>query len=88
MNVSLKNDWAEFIDAKVKNGEYDTASEVVRAGLRLLKREEDREKALLEALRVQVADGVAQAKRGDGRPASEVFKDLFSHIDAQAAAEA
>lgn len=87
MNVSLKNDWAEFIDAKVKSGEYDTASEVVRAGLRLLKREEEREQAVLAALRTQVAEGVAQAKRGEGRPSSAVFKDLFARIDAQAAAE-
>lgn len=43
MNVSLGVQWEQFVNEKVKSGRYQTASEVLRDGLRLL---EQREKAL------------------------------------------
>ncbi len=43
MNVSLGMQWEQFVNEKVESGRYQTASEVLRDGLRLL---EQREKAL------------------------------------------
>ena len=40
MNVSLGQKWERFVEGKVKDGDYQTASEVLRDGLRLLEREE------------------------------------------------
>ena len=40
MNVSLGPKWEQFVDGKVKSGDYQTASEVLRDGLRLLEKEE------------------------------------------------
>jgi hypothetical protein len=40
MNVSLTPELEKFVEKEVDSGLYQTASEVVRAGLRLLKREE------------------------------------------------
>ena len=42
MNVSLTAELEEFVAKKVKTGRYQSASEVIRAGLRLL---EDRDQA-------------------------------------------
>ncbi len=39
--ISLPSDQAAFIDAKVSVGDYASASEVVRAGLRALKERDD-----------------------------------------------
>lgn len=39
-NVSLTPDLSRFVDKSVASGRYGTASEVVRAGLRLLERAE------------------------------------------------
>lgn len=39
--ISLPADQASFIDAKVAAGDYATASEVIRAGLRALKERDD-----------------------------------------------
>jgi len=59
-SVSLGDHFAGFIDEKVKEGRYGSASEVIRAGLRLLEEEE----AKLERLRAEIAKGEAS---GPGR---------------------
>lgn len=50
--ISLPSDQAAFIDSKVKSGDYASASEVVRAGLRALR---DRDEAVEQWLRDTVA---------------------------------
>jgi len=49
-SISLGDHFTRFIDAQVEAGRYGSASEVVRAGLRLLEEHEARVKALHEAL--------------------------------------
>ena len=54
-SVSLNDHFAAFIDNQVAGGRYGSASDVVRAGLRLLEEQE----AKLEALRAALEDGEA-----------------------------
>lgn len=49
-SVSLSAHFADFIDAQVETGRYGSASDVVRAGLRLLEEHEAKVKALRDAL--------------------------------------
>jgi antitoxin ParD1/3/4 len=49
-SVSLGEHFAEFIDTQVETGRYGSASDVVRAGLRLLEEHEVRVRQLQEAL--------------------------------------
>jgi antitoxin ParD1/3/4 len=49
-SISLGEHFTTFIDAEVKSGRYGSASEVVRAGLRLLQEHEAKVKALEAAL--------------------------------------
>jgi antitoxin ParD1/3/4 len=49
-SVSLGDHFVSFIDAQVKGGRYGSASDVVRAGLRLLEEHEAKVKALQDAL--------------------------------------
>jgi antitoxin ParD1/3/4 len=49
-SVSLGEHFADFIDAQVRTGRYGSASDVVRAGLRLLEEHEAKVKALQDAL--------------------------------------
>jgi antitoxin ParD1/3/4 len=49
-SFSLDPHWADFIDAEVSSGRYRSASDVVRAGLRLLEDHETRVEALRQAL--------------------------------------
>jgi antitoxin ParD1/3/4 len=49
-SVSLGDHFADFIDAQVDSGRYGSASDVLRAGLRLLEEHEAKVKALSDAL--------------------------------------
>ena len=56
-NVNLTDELDRFVAEKVKTGRYENASEVVRAGLRTLEREEQRYEAKLAALRSAIDEG-------------------------------
>ena len=60
-NVVLTETQSELVDRLVASGRYQNASEALRAGLRLLEREETE----LGALRDRLAIGLEQARRGD-----------------------
>ena len=49
-SISLGDHFADFIDAQVRGGRYGSASDVVRAGLRLLEEHEAKVQALQNAL--------------------------------------
>ena len=63
MNVSLTPELEQLVNEKVQSGLYQTASEVVREALRLLK---DRDHAR-EQLRADVQTGFDALARGEGR---------------------
>jgi antitoxin ParD1/3/4 len=58
-NVNLTAELNRFVATKVKSGRYENASEVVRAGLRTLEREERQYEAKLAALRAAIDEGDA-----------------------------
>jgi antitoxin ParD1/3/4 len=58
-NVNLTDELDRFVLAKVESGRYENASEVVRAALRTLEREEQHYEAKLTPLRAAVDEGDA-----------------------------
>lgn len=60
-SVSLGDHFANFIDTQVQGGRYGSASDVLRAGLRLLEEHEAKVKTLQDAL-------IAGEKSGEARP--------------------
>src|SRR5258708_30449404 len=58
-NVNLTDELDRFVAKKVKSGRYENASEVVRAGLRTLEREEQQYQAKLAALQAAIDEGAA-----------------------------
>lgn len=56
-SVSLGTHFVSFIDSQVQGGRYGTASDVIRAGLRLLEEHEFKVKALQDALRAGLESG-------------------------------
>jgi len=69
-SVALSPHLESFIKEQVDSGRFNNASEVVRAGLRLL---EDQQKQI-EALRAAVYDGISLE---DSIPAEAVFEELI-----------
>lgn len=59
-NVVLTDTLSDLVDRLVASGRYQNASEALRAGLRLLEREE----AELGALRDRLSSGLDQARAG------------------------
>jgi len=58
-NVNLTDELDRFVAAKIENGRYESASEVVRAALRTLEREEQEYEAKLAILRQAIDEGDA-----------------------------
>ena len=61
MNISLTPELEQLVNDKVKTGLYQTASEVIREGLRLLRERDQR----VEALRRDVRAGFEAVERGE-----------------------
>ena len=60
-SLSLGEHWETFIKSEIASGRYGSASEVVRDALRVL----EERKGRLDALRAHLAQGAAQAARGE-----------------------
>ncbi len=58
MNVSLTPHFNDFIQQKVKSGQYHSASEVIRAALRLLEEREAAQQAHIEYMRDEIQKGI------------------------------
>lgn len=64
-----------LLDARLQSGTYESASEVVRAGLRALDREES---ALNEIMRAKIREAIEDPR--PDIPAAEVFARLRSRL--------
>ena len=76
-NVNLGPHFDRFVQEKLAEGRYQNASEVVRAGLRLLEDAEATNRERRAAIRAELAE-----RANDGRPsqpATRVFEDLRTH---------
>jgi antitoxin ParD1/3/4 len=73
-SVDLGNKLESFVERLVKTGRYNSKSEVLREGIRLVQERETR----LSALEASLARGLADADAGRVTPAEQVFAELRS----------
>ena len=59
-SISLGNHFENFIESSISKGRFTNASEVVRAGLRLLEEEEEKVLALRNAIQEGIDSGIAE----------------------------
>jgi putative addiction module CopG family antidote len=76
MNVQLTRELERFIARTLATGRYESASDVVCDGLRLLAAKDE----MAAAARRKVAQGLAQAKAGKTMDADEVVAALLGRI--------
>jgi antitoxin ParD1/3/4 len=73
MNVHLGPVFDEFVAGLLKGGQYQSQSEILREGLRLLKEREEIKQIRLNALRNEIAAGIERADRGQFVDGPEAF---------------
>ncbi len=81
-SVALSSHFETFVRNQVESGRYNNASEVVRAGLRLLEDQQKQSELQLEAMKAAIAAGLAS---GRSIPGDQVFDRLEAKYPAQAA---
>lgn len=84
MNVSLTPELEEMVAQKVKSGLYNSASEVVREGLRLIVEQDRMREIKLEELRKELQIGLDQLERGEGieyNSPEELLAELNAELD-------
>ena len=73
-SVTLGNHLSKFVDNKIETGRFESTSEAVRAGLRLLEQQETQ----LDLLRQKLAAGEEQLDRGEGADGEQFMNELMS----------
>jgi len=68
MNISLTPQLEGYVKQKVTSGLYNSSSEVIREGLRLLEERDAVKNMKLEALRKSLNLGIDSLDAGKGRP--------------------
>lgn len=64
-SVTLGDHFEQFVNEKIAGGTFGSASEVVRAGLRLLERQEQEDALKMETLRAAIEKGIASGLAKD-----------------------
>jgi antitoxin ParD1/3/4 len=77
ISADLGDQLEEFVNQLVSKGRYNSKSEVLREGVRLVQEREAR----LAALDAAIARGIADAEAGRVKPAEEVFARLRERLE-------
>jgi len=59
-SITLGNHFDDFVKSRISAGRYKNASEVIRAGLRLLEEEENKVVALKQAIQEGIDSGIVE----------------------------
>jgi antitoxin ParD1/3/4 len=86
-NVNLTGRYDEFVTEQVTSGRFKNASEVVRAGLRLLECQNREEEEKLALLRSLAAEGFHELDQGRGTTINgeRQLRTFIGHIGRRAA---
>ena len=80
LNVSLTAELEKFVESRVATGRYQTASEVVREGLRLLELQERERDEAFRLLKSKLRHAAEQSETGDTVDGEEYFEKLLERL--------
>ena len=76
MNVSLTPELEQLVTRKVESGLYQSASEVIREGLRLLDDQDRIREVHLNEVRKKIETSLDQLDRGEGIPGDQAYAQM------------
>jgi len=68
MGIRLDKELTEYVQERIRSGDYPSATDVVATALRIMREMQETEVAANDDLRKAVAEGLAQLDRGEGEP--------------------
>jgi antitoxin ParD1/3/4 len=80
LNVSLTPELEKFVEGRVASGRYQTASEVVREGLRLLELQERERDEAFKILKAKLRRAAEQSENGETVDGEEYFEKLLGRL--------
>ncbi len=86
-NINLTDELDEFVSAQVKSGQYQNASEVMRAGLRLLYAQAEERAFKLAALNAAIQEGIDSGPPIEIEDVSAWLDEIAAEVEAEIAAE-
>ena len=75
-NIALTPHFDKFVQKRVESGRYQSASEVVRDGLRLLEERENERQQSISHFRQDIETGWQQSERGELVDGPPVFAEI------------
>jgi antitoxin ParD1/3/4 len=84
-NVNLTDYYDQFVEQLVTSGRFSNASEVMRAGLRLLEQQTHEDAEKLAALRALASEGFSQLDQGATAGNEVELAELIGKIGRRAA---
>jgi antitoxin ParD1/3/4 len=79
-SISLTPDLDDAIQRRIASGRYASLSEVIRAALRVLERDEEERERKLAALDAAIARGIADAEAGRVMPLDDAFARIRKEL--------
>lgn len=83
MNVSLTAELEKLVQAKVRTGRYNSASEVIREALRLLEQHDSLRAIHLKELRSRIDEGLTSLDRGKGADGETFMQGMLNDLDSR-----
>ncbi|HRK32186.1 MAG TPA: type II toxin-antitoxin system ParD family antitoxin [Tepidisphaeraceae bacterium] len=84
LSVSLTNQLKSYVLDKVESGQFESASEVIRQGLRTMQEQEQREKLFWADLRKKVKEARTAIAEGDVVDGPEFMRSTIVSLKAKA----
>jgi len=83
-SVSLTHELKSYVRQKVQSGQYESASEVIRQGLRSMQEQEQRERLFWSGARKKVKEARAAIESGDVLDGPAFMRSKISALRAKA----
>jgi len=87
-SYAIGRHFEQLIQRFLESGRYANASEVVRAGLRLLEEHESARRQRYEEVMAKIDEGIRAAEDGRLVPAEQVFAELRALVEDKSARDA